>query len=106
MGGGARADTAHEGGSDGRGNVKALEGAHVVTVDASGSEFGGGHVVVTGNRVTAVGPGAAPATLAGARRGRARRGGVPGEQDPAGQSGGTLMTRRTAPPPGCQETPT
>ena len=73
MGGGARADTAHEGGSDGRGNVKALEGAHVVTVDASGSEFGGGHVVVTGNRVTAVGrapppppsPGPAEDVLAG-----------------------------------------
>ena len=45
-----------------------LEGAHVVTVDASGSEIGGGHLVVTGNRVTAVGPGAAPATLAGACR--------------------------------------
>ena len=37
-----------------------LDGAHIVTVDASGSEFPGGHVVVTGNRITAVGPGAAP----------------------------------------------
>jgi cytosine/adenosine deaminase-related metal-dependent hydrolase len=37
-----------------------LDGAHIVTVDASGSEFPGGHVVVTGNRITAVGPGRAP----------------------------------------------
>ena len=37
------------------------------------------------------------------RRGRARRGGVPGEQDPAGQSGGTLMTSTTGPLAGCPE---
>ncbi len=42
-----------------------LEGAHVVTVDGAGSEFAGGHVVVTGNRITAVGPGAAPTMPAG-----------------------------------------
>jgi cytosine/adenosine deaminase-related metal-dependent hydrolase len=35
-----------------------IEGAHVVTV--SGEEFGGGHVVVDGNRITAVGAGPAP----------------------------------------------
>jgi cytosine/adenosine deaminase-related metal-dependent hydrolase len=36
-----------------------IEGAHVVTV--IGEEFPGGHVVVEGNRITAVGAGAAPA---------------------------------------------
>ncbi|MBN9734078.1 MULTISPECIES: 8-oxoguanine deaminase [unclassified Pseudonocardia] len=35
-----------------------IDGAHVVTV--SGQEFPGGHVVVEGNRITAVGPGPAP----------------------------------------------
>jgi cytosine/adenosine deaminase-related metal-dependent hydrolase len=35
-----------------------IEGAHVVTV--SGDEFAGGHVVVDGNRITAVGAGPAP----------------------------------------------
>jgi cytosine/adenosine deaminase-related metal-dependent hydrolase len=35
-----------------------IEGAHVVTV--SGEEHPGGHVVVDGNRITAVGPGPAP----------------------------------------------
>jgi len=55
------------GSSTGSGTV-VLEGAHVATVDAAGAEFAAGHVVVTGNRITAVGPGAAPATPAGARR--------------------------------------
>ncbi|WP_231974059.1 8-oxoguanine deaminase [Pseudonocardia sp. HH130630-07] len=41
-----------------------IEGAHVVTV--TGQEFAGGHVVVEGNRITAVGPGPAP-DRAGAR---------------------------------------
>jgi cytosine/adenosine deaminase-related metal-dependent hydrolase len=35
-----------------------IEGAHVVTV--TGEEYAGGHVVVDGNRITAVGPGPAP----------------------------------------------
>ena len=35
-----------------------IEGAHVVTV--TGEEHAGGHVVVDGNRITAVGPGPAP----------------------------------------------
>jgi cytosine/adenosine deaminase-related metal-dependent hydrolase len=35
-----------------------IEGAHVVTV--SGDEYAGGHVVVEGDRITAVGPGPAP----------------------------------------------
>jgi cytosine/adenosine deaminase-related metal-dependent hydrolase len=83
MGSGARTDTADHGGAlsgtandsgSGTGSdITVLEGAHVVTVDGSGSEFAGGHVVVTGNRITAVGPGAAPATPAGARRIDARR---------------------------------
>ncbi|OJY39916.1 8-oxoguanine deaminase [Pseudonocardia sp. 73-21] len=37
-----------------------IEGAHVVTV--TGGEFAGGHVVVEGNRITAVGAGPAPRT--------------------------------------------
>ncbi len=37
-----------------------IEGAHVLTVDTAGTEHPGGHVVVTGDRVVAVGPGAAP----------------------------------------------
>ena len=35
-----------------------IEGAHVVTV--TGEEYPDGHVVVEGNRITAVGPGPAP----------------------------------------------
>jgi len=68
MGSGARAATGNDGHIDAGSDIAVLEGAHVVTVDGSGSEFAGGHVVVTGNRITAVGPGAAPATPAGARR--------------------------------------
>jgi cytosine/adenosine deaminase-related metal-dependent hydrolase len=45
-----------------------IEGAHVLTCDEAGSEYAGGHVVLTGNRVTAVGPGPAPVVEAGARR--------------------------------------
>ena len=37
-----------------------LDGAHVATVDPAGSEFAVGHLVITGNRITAVGPGRAP----------------------------------------------
>jgi cytosine/adenosine deaminase-related metal-dependent hydrolase len=37
-----------------------VEGATVVTVDAAGTEHVGGHVVVDGNRIVAVGPGPAP----------------------------------------------
>jgi cytosine/adenosine deaminase-related metal-dependent hydrolase len=37
-----------------------LDGAHLATVDPAGSEFAVGHVVITGNRITAVGPGRAP----------------------------------------------
>jgi cytosine/adenosine deaminase-related metal-dependent hydrolase len=46
-----------------------LNGCHVLTVNAARDEFGAGHVVVDGNRITAVGPGAAPDDLAdGARQ--------------------------------------
>ncbi|WP_232663410.1 8-oxoguanine deaminase [Pseudonocardia sp. TRM90224] len=46
---------------DGRGSpLMIIEGAHVVTV--TGAEHPGGHVVVEGNRITAVGPGPAPRT--------------------------------------------
>jgi cytosine/adenosine deaminase-related metal-dependent hydrolase len=37
-----------------------LVGAHVATVDAAGSEYPDGHVVIDGSRIVAVGPGAAP----------------------------------------------
>lgn len=40
-----------------------IEGAHVVTV--TGEEIPGGHVVVEGNRITAVGPGPAPRSADG-----------------------------------------
>jgi 8-oxoguanine deaminase len=43
-----------------------LEGCAVVTMDALRSEYASGHVVVTGNRITAVGPGRAPEPAAGA----------------------------------------
>ncbi len=48
--------------------VTVLDGAHVVTVDGSRSEYPNGHVVVTGNRITGVGAGRAPAAPAGAHR--------------------------------------
>ena len=48
--------------------VTVLEGAHVVTVDGSRAEYADGHLVVTGHRITAVGPGPAPAAAAGVRR--------------------------------------
>jgi 8-oxoguanine deaminase len=43
-----------------------LDGCAVVTMDRQGSEYASGHVVVTGNLITAVGPGSPPAgSLAG-----------------------------------------
>jgi hypothetical protein len=45
-----------------------IEGAHVLTCDDAGSEYTTGHVVLTGNRVTAVGAGPAPEVEAGSRR--------------------------------------
>lgn len=38
-----------------------IEGAAIATVDAAGTEHASGHVVVEGDRITAVGPGPAPA---------------------------------------------
>ena len=34
-----------------------LDGCAVVTMDGEGREYASGHVVVTGNQITAVGPG-------------------------------------------------
>jgi cytosine/adenosine deaminase-related metal-dependent hydrolase len=46
-----------------------IDGAHVVTMNAGREEHAGGHVVLEGNRITAVGPGsAAEAVRAGADR--------------------------------------
>jgi cytosine/adenosine deaminase-related metal-dependent hydrolase len=46
-----------------------IDGAHVVTMNAGREEHAGGHVVLEGNRITAVGPGSAPeAVRAGADR--------------------------------------
>jgi cytosine/adenosine deaminase-related metal-dependent hydrolase len=43
-----------------------LEGCAVATMDGDRAEHSGGHIVVTGNRITAVGPGPAPAAVTGA----------------------------------------
>ncbi|HEY9309768.1 MAG TPA: 8-oxoguanine deaminase [Microbacterium sp.] len=40
-----------------------LENAHVATVDAVGAEYAGGHVVIEGGRIVAVGAGRAPDAL-------------------------------------------
>jgi cytosine/adenosine deaminase-related metal-dependent hydrolase len=40
-----------------------LEGGHVATVDAAGTEYPDGHVVIDGTALVAVGPGPAPAEL-------------------------------------------
>ncbi|NUP53778.1 MAG: 8-oxoguanine deaminase [Catenulispora sp.] len=45
-----------------------VEGCAVATVDAAGSEYESGHVVVSEGIITAVGPGPAPAAPPGARR--------------------------------------
>ncbi|MET1005481.1 MAG: 8-oxoguanine deaminase [Propionibacteriaceae bacterium] len=45
-----------------------IEGAHVVTSDADRTEFASGHVILDGNRITAVGDGPAPGDLTDARR--------------------------------------
>ncbi len=44
-----------------------LDGCAIVTMDAQRREYTSGYVVVDGNRITAVGPGAAPRDLPGAR---------------------------------------
>jgi cytosine/adenosine deaminase-related metal-dependent hydrolase len=40
-----------------------LDDCHVVTMDADGAEYTRGHVVIEGNRITAVGSGSAPAAV-------------------------------------------
>lgn len=42
-------------------SVTIIEGGHVATVDAAGSEYGTGYVVLDGTRIAEVGPGRAPA---------------------------------------------
>ena len=42
----------------------AIEGCYVATVDAAGSEYPSGHVVVEAGRIVAVGPGPVPPELA------------------------------------------
>lgn len=49
-----------------------LDGCAVVTMDAGRAEHASGHVVIDGPRITAVGPGPAPAVPPGARRVDAR----------------------------------
>jgi len=49
-----------------------LDGCAIVTMDAQRTEHASGHVVVTGNKITAVGPGPAPAAVP-APAGPARR---------------------------------
>ncbi len=49
-------------------NPVVIEGCAVATVDAAGTEYPEGHVVITGGRISAVGPGPAPAVPAGSRR--------------------------------------
>ncbi len=45
-----------------------IEGAHLVTNDAARTEYTSGHIVLQGNRITAVGSGPGPGELSGARR--------------------------------------
>jgi cytosine/adenosine deaminase-related metal-dependent hydrolase len=56
------------------GGTLVLEGCSIVTMDGSRTEHARGHVVVTGNRITAIGPGDAPvATAAGPAGGAVTR---------------------------------
>jgi cytosine/adenosine deaminase-related metal-dependent hydrolase len=45
------------------GGLAAIEGCHVATCDADGTEYTDGHVVFDGPRIVAVGPGPAPAAF-------------------------------------------
>lgn len=47
--------------------TQVIEGAHIYTGDADANEFSSGHVVMQGNRISAVGSGPAPAGLSAAR---------------------------------------
>jgi 8-oxoguanine deaminase len=46
----------------------AIDGCHVATADAAGSEYPAGYVVISEDRITAVGPGPLPAKYAAAER--------------------------------------
>ena len=46
----------------------AIDGCHVATADAAGTEYPAGYVVISGDRITAVGPGPLPAQYAAAER--------------------------------------
>jgi cytosine/adenosine deaminase-related metal-dependent hydrolase len=48
--------------------VIAIEGCHVATCDAAGSEYPSGHVVIDGTRIVAVGGGPLPVAYSGAER--------------------------------------
>jgi cytosine/adenosine deaminase-related metal-dependent hydrolase len=48
--------------------VIAIEGCHVATCDAAGSEYPSGHVVIDGTRIVAVGAGPLPVAYSGAER--------------------------------------
>ncbi len=48
--------------------ITVLTGCAVATVDPRRTEYPDGHIVITGNRISQVGPGAAPDGLTGARR--------------------------------------
>lgn len=66
-----------------------FENAYVATVDLAGSEFDGGHVVVDGSRIVAVGPGSAPHAL---RRGDAAPGGARPDDVTVVDAAGHLLT--------------
>jgi cytosine/adenosine deaminase-related metal-dependent hydrolase len=48
--------------------VLAIEGCHIATADAAGTEHPAGHLVLDGDRIVAVGPGPAPSQYADADR--------------------------------------
>jgi len=82
-----------------------LNGCHVLTMDAQRSEYPAGHVVVSGNRIAAAGPGLAPADIPGGP------GGPGGEAggEAGGGSGGVLRSGgsgfRLVDASGCLATP-
>ncbi|NEB68954.1 8-oxoguanine deaminase, partial [Streptomyces fulvissimus] len=45
-----------------------IENAHIATVDAAGTEYAHGHLVVAGGRIEALGAGPAPEGLTGVTR--------------------------------------
>ena len=53
---------------EGAGHVLVIDGCYVATVDAAGTEYPAGHVVIDSGRIAAVGPGPVPADCADAER--------------------------------------